>query len=194
MAAMKTVVLLAQEGQAEEPEGIDLILPEAAELIWGAITFAIVLFVLWKVAFPKLREAVEAREKKIAGDLEEAESAKKEAKDQLEEYKQQLAEARSEANRIIEEARQQAEQVRKDITDRAEKEAEQIVSRAQEQIEAERNRTVQELQGTIADLSIELAEKVVGRSLDDESQRDLVDAYIKEVSGMRGNGRGDGSR
>jgi F-type H+-transporting ATPase subunit b len=48
----------------------------------------------------------------------------------------------------------------------------------------ERNRTVQELQGQIADMSIELAEKVVGRSLDDSSQRELVDAYIREVSGM----------
>ena len=187
---LQALVGLAAESGAEEQEGLDLILPESAELIWGLLCFLIVLGVLTKVAFPKLRESVEAREKKIAGDLEEADKAKKEAKDQLEEYKQQLAEARSEANRIIEEARQQAEQVRKDMTDKADKEAEQIVARAQEQIEAERNRTVQELQGTIADLSIELAEKVVGRSLDDKSQRDLVDAYIKEVSDMGGNGRG----
>lgn len=183
---------LAAEGGAEEPEGLDLILPESAELIWGAISFAVVLFVLSRFAFPKLREAVEAREKKIQGDLEEAENTKNEAQKQLDEYKKQLAEARSEANRLIEEARQQAEQVRKDMTERSEKEAEQIVARAQEQIEAERNRTVQELQTTIADLSIELAEKVVGRSLDDKSQRELVDSYIREVADMSGNGSGRG--
>jgi F-type H+-transporting ATPase subunit b len=62
------------------------------------------------------------------------------------------------------------------------------VARAQEQIQAERQRTIQELQGQIADLSIELAEKVVGRSLDGSSQRDLVDAYIREVAGMSSNG------
>jgi F-type H+-transporting ATPase subunit b len=180
-------VLLAQEGEHER-EGIDLIIPETAELIWGFICFAVVAFVLIKFAFPKLREAVEAREKKIQGDLESAEETKAEAQKQLDDYKKQLAEARSEANRIIEEARQSAEHVRKDITAKAEKDAETIVARAQEQLHAERNRALQELQGQIADLSIELAEKVVGRSLDGKSQRELVDAYIKEVAGMSSNG------
>ena len=178
-------LLLAQE---EEPSGIDLILPDTPELIWGIISFAIVLFVLNRIAFPKLKEVVDKRAETIQGDLEQAEESKNEAKKLLEDYKQQLAEARSEANKIVEESRQQAEQVRKDVVARAEKDAEQIVARAQEQLEAERNRAVQELQGTIADLSIELAEKVVGRSIDASAQKELVDAYIKEVSSMSPNG------
>jgi F-type H+-transporting ATPase subunit b len=182
--AQSTLLLAQEQGGESEPSGVDLVLPEAAELIWGAICFVVVMVVLMKVAFPRIRQAVEARESKIQGDLEEAEKTKNEAQSQLDEYKQQLADARSESNRIIEEARQQAEQVRRDLTEKAEKEAEGIVARAQEQIQAERNRTVQELQGQIADMSIELAEKVVGRSLDDSSQRELVDAYIREVSGM----------
>jgi F-type H+-transporting ATPase subunit b len=181
-----SALILAAE---EEPSGTDLVLPETAELLWGLICFVVVVGLLaWKV-FPRLSQAMEAREQKIQGDLEEAEKTKNEAQSQLDEYKEQLAEARSEANRIIEESRQQAEQVRRDITEKAEKEAESIVARAQEQIQAERNRTVQELQSQIAEMSIQLAEKVVGRSLDDKSQRDLVDAYIREVSGM-GNGSG----
>jgi len=48
---------------------------------------------------------------------------------------------------------------------------------------------VQELQTQVAELSIELAEKVVGRSLDGESQREFVDAYIKEVAAMSGDGK-----
>jgi F-type H+-transporting ATPase subunit b len=186
MFELANALLLAQE---EEPSGVDLILPEAAELIWGAISFVIVLVVLTKVAFPKLREAIEKRESTIQGSLEEAEKTKSEAEKLLEDYRKQLADSRSEANRIIEDARQQAEQVRKDIIAKSERDAEQIVERAQEQILAERNRTVQELQGQIAQLSIELAEKVVGRSLDSDSQRELVDAYIKEV-GTMGNGKG----
>lgn len=182
-----TALLLAQEGEHER-EGIDLVLPETAELVWGVICFAIVAFVLMRIALPRIREAIEAREQKIQGDLESAENAKTEAQSELEEYRKQLAEARSEANRIIEEARSSAEEVRKDIIARSEKEAEGIVARAQEQIQAERQRTVQELQRQIADLSIELAEKVVGRSLDGGSQRDLIDAYIREVAGMSSNG------
>jgi F-type H+-transporting ATPase subunit b len=173
---------------AEKKSGIDLILPDKAELIWGAICFAIVALVLTKIAFPKIREVIERREKTIQDALETAEHSKEEAQHQLDEYKQQLAEARSESNRIIEEARQSAESVRKELTAKAEKDAEAIVARAQEQIEAERNRTVQELQGTIADLTLELTEKVVGQVIDVESQRKMVDAYIKEVAGMGGNG------
>jgi len=178
-------LLLTQE---EPRSGLDLILPEPAELLWGAICFALVLFLLSRYAFPRLSEAVQARERTIQEALEEAESSRSEAHKLLEDYKKQLAEARSEANRVIEDARRQAEDVRKDLIARAERDAEGIVQRAQEQLQAERNRTLQDLQGQIADFSIELAEKVVGRSLDGATQRELVDAYIREVAGMRSNG------
>ena len=178
----------AVEGEAE-PSGTDLILPAIDELIWGAVAFLIVLFVLNKFAFPKLREAVEAREKQIQGDLESAERAKTEAQQAKANYDKQIADARAEANRIIEDARRQAEDVRKDLIAKAERDAAQITERATEQLDAERTRTVSELQSTIGDLAIELAEKVVGRSLDSGTHRELVDSYIKEVGSMPGNGR-----
>ena len=192
MGLLTNIVLAAAEetgGEAEEPSGMDLILPDMAELLWGAVAFLIVLWVLNKFAFPKLREAVEAREKQIQGDLEAAERAKTEAQQAKANYDKQIADARAEANRIIEEARQSAEDVRKDLIAKAEREAEQIQARASEQLEAERNRAVTELQSTVGDLAIELAEKVVGRALDQGTHRELVDAYIKEVGTMSGNGR-----
>jgi F-type H+-transporting ATPase subunit b len=189
MTLSTQLLQLAQEhGGEAEPEGVDLVLPAAEELLWGFIVFGIVAFVLIKKLFPKIREGIEAREQRIQSDLEAAEQSKAAAQRELEEYRAQLADARSEANRIIEEGRQQAEQVRKDIQARAEREAEAIVARAQETIQAERTRTVQELQGTIAAISIDLAEKVVGRSLDDKTQREFVDAYIRDVAGMTSNG------
>ncbi len=191
MGLLATIFTFAQEhgAEAEEPTGMDLILPEPAELIWGAVAFLIVMFVLNKFAFPKLRETVEAREHQIQGDLEAAESAKTEAQQAKATYDQQIADARGEANRIIEEARRQAEDVRKDLIAKAERDAEQITQRASEQLDAERSRTITELQSTVGDLAIELAEKVVGRALDQGTHRELVDAYIKEVGTMSGNGR-----
>jgi len=179
---------LAQEAEPHEREGIDLILPATAELIWGAICFAVVLFILTRYAFPRIRQAVEAREQKIQSDLEAAEKTRAEAQQEREEYNRQIADARGEANRIIEEARRAGEDVRKDIIARAERDAEGIVARAQEQIQAERQRTVQELQAQVASLSIQLAEKVIGKNLDGEAQRELVDGYIREVAGMSSNG------
>src|SRR5918999_2547904 len=92
-----------------EPSGTDLILPAIDELIWGAVAFAVVYFVLNKFAFPALRKNVEARENQIQSDLEAAENAKHEAQRERDQYKKQIADARSEANKIIEEARQSAE-------------------------------------------------------------------------------------
>ena len=183
------LLLAAEETEhAEEPSGIDLVLPDMAELLWGAVAFFFVAWFLGRKVWPKIQQGVEAREQRIQGDLEAAEQAKTSAQSELEQYRAQLADARSEANRIIEEARGQAEQVRKDIQARAEREAEEIVARAKETIEAERTRTVQELQGTIAAISIDLAEKVVGRSLDNKTQREFVDAYIRDVAGMGADG------
>ncbi len=73
--------------------------------------------------------------------------------------------------------------MRRDLVAKAEKEAASIATRAEEQLDAERTRTVQELQRQIGDLSIELAEKIVGRSLDGDTHRELVDSYIQEVAG-----------
>ena len=187
---MNQILLWAAEegGHEEERTGLDLVLPAPEELLWGAISFLVVAALLGKFVWPKIRDAIESREKQIQSDLESAENAKAEAQKSLEDYKRQVGDAKAEANRIIEEGRQQAEEVRKDLIAKAEKEAEGIVEKAREQIETERARTVQELQDTIAGLSIELAEKVVGRSLDASAQREMVDAYIKEVAGMRGNG------
>jgi F-type H+-transporting ATPase subunit b len=190
MGLIASILTFAQEHlPVDEPSGPDLILPAVDELIWGAVAFIAVLFILNKFAFPALRKTVEAREQQIQGDLEAAEKAKTEAVQAKANYDKQIADAKGEANRIIEEARQQAEEVRKDLIAKAEKEAEQIQARATEQLEAERNRTITELQSTVGDLAIELAEKVVGRALDQSTHRELVDAYIKEVGTMSGNGR-----
>lgn len=183
MGYLGTVFWFAAEA-GEEPSGTDLILPAIEELIWGALAFVAVFLILRKFAFPKLQEGVQARERQIQTDLEAAESAKNEAEQEKRRYQQQIAESRSEANRIVEDARQQAEQVRKDIIAKAEKDAEQITTRAQESIQAERASTLQELQSTIAGMSIQLAEKVVGRSIDASAQKEMVDAYIRDVSGM----------
>jgi F-type H+-transporting ATPase subunit b len=178
------LLLWAVEEGEEERTGLDLVLPETAEFFWATVAFAIVAVVLMKVAFPKIRAAVEARESQISGELKSAEDQKAESQRLLDEYKAQLAEARSESNKIIEEARASAESVRKDLIAKAETDAQGVVARAHEQIEAERTRTMQELQGQVASLAVQLAEKVVGRSLDRSSQTDLVNEYISQVGSM----------
>lgn len=165
----------------EEAEGIDLLLPETSELIAGVIAFAIIFFFIWKWALPALNRTLEARQQAIAGQLQEAERAKAEAESLLNDYKQQVAGARDEASSIIEDARGTAETMRTDIVARAESEAASIVERARADVAAENERAAAALKQDVADLSLDMAEKVVAGSIDRDAQKQLVDRYLREL-------------
>lgn len=177
------LILAAEEG-AEESGGLDLLLPATEELIAGVIAFAIVFFFVWKWAVPALKTTLDARAQAVKDELAAAEAAKAEAESLLADYKEQMANARAEAARIVDEARASAESVKADIVARAEAEAEQIKARAHDEIGAERTRVTADLQRQVADLSLDVAEKVVGTSLDREAQRRLADQYIEELGGL----------
>jgi F-type H+-transporting ATPase subunit b len=162
-----------------------IIAPALPELIWGSIAFAIVAFALMKFAFPGIKKSLAAREEKIRGDLEAAERARREAEEEKVRYEAQLADARAEANRIVEEAREAAEQVRRDLIARAESDAAEVRARAQQDAQLAAQRAMSDLQQRVADISIELAEKIVERNLDRDTQMALVESYIASV----GNGK-----
>ena len=184
------VAILALLAQAEETvnenDAADLY-PHAAELIVGALAFAILFYFMWKWVLPRMNTLLEERRAKIQGELEKAEATRGEADQLLADYRAQLAGAREEANRIIEEARHTADQVRMDIQATAEQEAQATVVRAQEEIRAERDRVFQELRGQVGEIAVELAARVVGQSLDESAHQQLIDEYIDQVAG--GNGK-----
>jgi F-type H+-transporting ATPase subunit b len=158
-----------------------LITPAVPEMIWGGLAFLIVFALLAKFAFPALKKGVKAREEKIRSDLEAAERARQEAEEERTRYQAQLADARGEANRLVEEARAAAEQVRQDLTSRAEQEAAQIRARAADDIQAARERALADLRAQVANISIELAEKIVEQSIDRSAQEQLIESYIASV-------------
>jgi len=162
------------------------ILPETNEIVWGGAAFLVLLVVMWKFALPPVRNMMKQREDRIRGDLERAEQARTEAEAELASYRRQVADARSEAARIIEEARQSADEVKRQIQSQAEADAAEVRARAQEDIRLASERAQADLQGRVADLSIELAEKIVERNLDRDTQLALVESYIGQV--------GNGSR
>ncbi|HSO94763.1 MAG TPA: F0F1 ATP synthase subunit B [Acidimicrobiia bacterium] len=164
-----------------------LFTPALPELIWGAIAFMIVAAALMKYAFPAMKKGLKAREEKIRGDLEAAERAREEAEDSRREYERRLTEARAEATQLIEAAHQDAERVRQDLLQRAETDAHDLRTRAQDDIRAATDRALADLRTRVTDLSVELAERIVGHNLDRDTQLALVDSYIDSV-GAGGNG------
>lgn len=179
--AASSVLLAAEE---EGGGGIDLLLPATAELIAGIIAFAVVFFFIWKWAWPAINRSLETRQQAISGQLKEAETTKFEAQSLLDDYRSQLAEAKGEANRIVEEARARAETVRSDLVAKAETDAGQIVAKAREEAANEKARALQEARREVADLSIDLAEKVVGENLDREAQHGLIERYLADLERM----------
>jgi F-type H+-transporting ATPase subunit b len=158
-----------------------IILPATNEIIWGGLAFFAVFGALAKFGYPAIKKGMEDRTNRIRDSIDESEKAKTEAQSILEEYQRQLADARSEANRIIEEARQTADQLRRDLMTRAEQEAQDLRQRTQEDILAAQQRAMADLRAQVRDLTIELAEKVVGRELDRDTNRALIDGYIAEL-------------
>lgn len=175
--------LLATEA-AEEGGGVDLLLPESSELIAGIIAFSIIFFFAWKWVFPTISKTLESRQAAIKADYEAAEAAKVEAEGLKNDYQAQLAQAREEAGRIVEEARQAGESVRAEVVARADVEAAALKERAAADMSGERDRVAASLRREVADLSLDVAEKVVGTSLDRSSQQALVDRYIDELGGL----------
>jgi len=184
---MLAMLVLAAE---ETGSGHNPILPATNEVVVGAISFLIVFFVLWKLAFPGIKAAMEARADKIRGDLDAAESQKNQAQQVLEDYQRQLADARSEAGRIIEESRRAADDLRRDLMAKAESEAAELRQRAQADIDATVARAKADLQREVASFAVTIAERVVERNLDRDAQLALIERYINEVGAMGGNGAG----
>jgi len=175
----KSVDLTAEIEDCKKAKSI--LLPALPELIWGSLAFLIVLGVLAKFAFPTLKKTMADRQTKIREDLEGAEAAKAEAEREREEYRAKIQESRQEAVEILEAARGDAERVRADIIARAETEANEVKARATEDIRLATERAQADLQASVKDLSIELAEKVVEHNLDADTQRALIDSYISQV-------------
>src|SRR5437588_5807679 len=161
------------------------ILPATNELIWGAISFVLLFFLMSKFAYPALKKGMDGRAEKIRGSIDEAERARGEAQQILDQYQRQLADAKSEAGRIIEEARQAADKLRQDLKRQAETEVAELRGRAQEDIQAQVERAMADLHARVAELSIELAEKVVERNIDRETNLQLIENYINQVGTSR---------
>jgi F-type H+-transporting ATPase subunit b len=157
------------------------IIPATNELLWGALSFLILLALMWKFAFPAVQKGMRDRTQRIRDSLDDAERTKAEAQRILEDYQRQLADAKNESARIIDEARQTAEQMRRDLMVRAEAEVNELRDRTRTEIDAAQHRAIADLRSQVSELAIGAAEIVVQRNLDRDTNRALVERYIEQV-------------
>jgi F-type H+-transporting ATPase subunit b len=158
------------------------ILPHPVELIFGLVTFGILYWVVAKRVVPRLEQIYAERTAAIEGGISKAEEAQAAAQAALEHYNAQLLEAREEATRIREDAKAQGAQIIAELREKANQEAGRITESAHKQIEAERQQAVVSLRGDVGRMSTELAGRIVGESLEDETrQRNIVERFLAEL-------------
>jgi F-type H+-transporting ATPase subunit b len=181
VADLASILLIAQETGGEEESGNFLVSPELGLMIWTLLAFGITLFLLNKLAFPRIAEALDKRRKAIEDSIDHAEQAKREADELLEEYRARLREAREQAEDITVRARKAADSLADEAKAQANQQREELMERTRRDIEAETKRALDEIRKEVADLTVIATEKVTRKSLTPDDHRRLIEEALGEV-------------
>ena len=149
--------------------------------IWSAITFLILVALLYKFAFNPLIRLQQQRQGEIHQAIHDAETLRDEAEDLLANYKRQLAEARQEAESILDRARKAGESTKAEVLEEARLQAEATLAKARQQIERDTNQALQKIREEVADLTIAATERVARTSLSGEDQLRLIQEAINDI-------------
>lgn len=165
----------------EESGGSFLVSPGLGLMIWTLILFLITMWVLSKVAFPKIQEALDKRAKTISESIDAAERQRRESDELLAEYRARLAEAREQADDIMARARKAAETAESEAAAAGREKREELVEAAKRDIEAETRRSLEQIRQEVADLTVLATERVTRKALTADDQKRLVEEALAEV-------------
>jgi F-type H+-transporting ATPase subunit b len=161
--------------------GSFLIKPGIGLMIWTLLVFGLTMYLLSKLAFPRISEALDRRQRAIEESIDTAEQARKDADKILAEYRERLKEARAQADEIIQRARQTAESHEHEAKEHGQEIVAEAAKRAEREIEAATKRALLDIRKEVADLTIMATEKVTRKTLDGADQRRLVEEALREL-------------
>jgi F-type H+-transporting ATPase subunit b len=166
---------------AEEGGGSFLVSPDVGLMIWTLVVFLISMYILSKVAFPRIQAALDKRQQAIEDAIDTAERTRTEADKLLAEYRERLHEARGQADDIVARARKTAENNEAESVAEARRKREEMMAQTRRDIEQETRRAIQEIRNEVADLTVLATEKVTRKSLTDADQKRLVEEALSEL-------------
>ena len=150
-------------------------------MIWAWITFVVLLFLLYKIAWKPILSAIDNREKLIQDSIEQAEKAKKESEELLEKHEKLIRNAEEEAQKIIKENKELAEKSRQELIEHAKEESNKLREKAKLEIEHEKEIALQALRSEVVDLTMTATKKLIGDVLDDSKHRGIIENYIQKL-------------
>jgi len=157
----------------------------APTLIAQIVAFIILLLVMYFFAYKPVLKMLDERSRKIKDSMEEVQKVKDQAAQTEEEFKKKIEAASKEGQEVIARAMRTGEDARQRAQLEAKQEAQGLVEKARVEIERERNETIGELRQEFADLTIVAAEKVIGKSLDKEAHREIIDKVLDESATLK---------
>lgn len=160
-----------------------MLTPSTGLLFWMTITFFVVLFILWKWGFPVITDMVKERKAFIDDSLRKAHEANEKLANIQQEGESILQEARGEQARILKEASETKDAIVAKAQDKAKAEGARIISEAKTEAENERQNAMSDIRTQVAQLSVQIAEKVLREKLStDQAQMDFIDRLLDEVA------------
>ena len=158
-----------------------LIDPVPGLMIWTLVCFAITFFVLKRFAFGPIQKTIDERRERIRSSIEEAERARTEARELLEEHKALIGQAKNEAGEILAEARKVADAQMARAREEADADRQRRLEETRKQIEAETARALEQIREEVAELTVIAAGKVTGKLLDRDDHRKLIEDAIGDL-------------
>jgi F-type H+-transporting ATPase subunit b len=174
-------LIIAAAAEGEEDGGSFLVSPEIGLMIWTLIVFGVSMWLLAKLAFPRIAEALDRRQRAIEESIDAAEKTRKEADSILAEYRERLSEARGQADEIVARARKTGEAAETEIVAEARAKREEMMEQTRRDIQAETRRAIQEIRAEVADLTVLATEKVTRKTLTDADHKRLVEDALSEL-------------
>jgi len=150
-------------------------------MVWTIVCFAITFFVLRRYAFGPIQRLIDERRRQIRQSIEDAENARNEARQLLEEHRALIGQARGQSEEILAEARRVAESQRQRVKDETEADRQRRLEETSRQIQAETQRALQQIRAEVADLALAATAKVTGKVLDDADHRRLIEDAVKDL-------------
>jgi ATP synthase F0 subunit b len=156
-----------------------------AEVIAELVGFVVMLFVLWKYVLPPVSDMVRKRQNEVQRQVDEAEEATRKLEDARGRLDNAVQRADAEGARIRDDARADATRIREELKEQAEAEVERMLQRGREQLVADRDQAVRKLRADLGGASMELAERVIRTTLDDDgARRDTVESFLSEIESL----------
>jgi F-type H+-transporting ATPase subunit b len=180
-AIVSAVWLLGAPALGWAAEGGGGLINVDKSLLIQALNFAVLLFILHRLLYKPLLAKMDERSSAIKKSLDEAQAARAEAARQQEENAARLKAAYTEAAAIREQALKEAGEEQRRLVEAARAESQRMIDAAKSQLDADVRKARQELRREVSDLAVDIAEKLIHRSLRDEDHRRIVDDAIAAI-------------